>query len=295
MALLTNVLLISNPASRRGARWHARAIAAFREAGAACDAVLTEAPGHGGEIASRLASSYQAVFALGGDGTATEVIGALTGRDIPVGILPGGTGNLLARYIGIPLNLDHAVRALLHGRTLRMDLGRLANGRAYAYSAGMGVDAAMVADTPKVLKRLFGMPGYAPAATRAVLRARLFDLRAVVDGTVIERQASAVYVANQPNVLGAQFTFGPGIRNDDGQLDLCVYTPRSPVDAARIMWRLHRGDFRPDPGFFFLRGHEFEVATFPPQPAQADGELLRREPMKVRVDPGGAYLLAPMT
>ena len=295
MAVLKNVLLVSNPASRRGASWHQRAIASFKAAGASCDAVLTEAPGHGGEIAARLASQYDAVFALGGDGTATEVIGALTGRDVPVGILPGGTGNLLARQLGIPLSLNRAVRALVRGTTRRIDLGRLPSGRAYAYSAGVGVDAEMVADTPTALKRTLGLPAYALAATRAVLRARLFDVRAVVDGRVIERRASAVYVANQPNVLGGMITFGPGIRNDDGALDLCVYTPHDVADAARIMWKLFRADFRPDPSLFFARGQELRVETSPAQLSQADGELLGRDPLHVKVDPGGAFLLVPTT
>lgn len=293
MALLRRVLLVSNPASRRGARFHAHAIAAFRVVGAECDAVLTEAPGHGGEIASRLASSYDAVFTLGGDGTATEVIGALAGRGVPVGILPGGTGNLLARSLRIPLDIDRAVRALVAGTTRHMDLGRLPSGRAYAYSAGIGVDATMVAETPPALKRLLGMPAYLLAATRAVLKARLFDVRAVVDGTVYERQASAVYVANQPDVLGGRVTFGPGIRNDDGRLDLCLYTPRTPADAVRIMWKLYRGDFRPDPSLFFVQGATFEVVATPAQFAQADGELLGTGPLRVRVEPAGAFLLVP--
>ena len=294
MALLSRVLLVSNPASRRGARFHAHAIAAFRAVGAECDALLTEAPGHGGEIAARLASSYDAVFTLGGDGTATEVIGALAGRGVPVGILPGGTGNLLARFLGIPLDIDRAVRELMAGTTRRMDLGRLPSGRAYAYSAGVGVDATMVAETPAALKRLLGMPAYMVAATRAVLRARLFDVRAVVDGQVYERQASAVYVTNQPSVLSGMVTFGPGIRNDDGLLDLCVYTPRTPVDAVRLMWKLNRADFRPDPSLFFVRGRTFEIVTSPPQLAQADGELLGAGPMHVQVEPAGALLLQPM-
>jgi diacylglycerol kinase family enzyme len=132
------------------------------------------------------------------------------------------------------------------------------------------------------------------AATQAVLRARLFHVRATVDGQVVEREASAVYVANQPNVLGGNLTFGPGIRNDDGLLDLCVYSPRNPGDAARIMWRLFRADFRPDPGLFFMRGRELRVETDPPQLAQADGELLGREPQLIRVEAGAALLLAPM-
>lgn len=293
MALLRRVLLVSNPAARRGGRWLPHAIAAFRAAGAECDSVVTEAPGHGGEIAARLAADYEAVFTLGGDGTATEVMGAIAGRGIPVGILPGGTGNLLARYLGTSLDLDRAVRQLVGGRQVRMDLGRLATGRAYAYSAGVGVDAYMVAHTPKALKRAMGMPAYMIAATRAIVAARLFHVRATVDGQVIEREASAVYIANQPHLLNGLLRLGPGIRNDDGQLDLCIYTPRSPVDAAHIMWKLFTGDFRPYRGLAFVRGAEVRVETDPPQLSQADGELLGSAPPHIKVEAGAALLLAP--
>src|SRR5215210_6397193 len=98
------VLLIVNPAARRGARMRERALRAFADAGVVCDVMVTEAPGHAAVLADTHAKQYHAIFTLGGDGTVMEVLGALAHRGPPVGILAGGTGNVIARSLGIPLN-----------------------------------------------------------------------------------------------------------------------------------------------------------------------------------------------
>src|SRR5450756_279188 len=122
---ISRALLIVNPASRSGARALRKAEAAFRELGVHCDTRTTDSPGHGADLARELASGYDAVFTLGGDGTAIEVIGALANGGPPVGVLPGGTGNIVARALGTPLNSGRAVKALLGGDEARIDLGRL--------------------------------------------------------------------------------------------------------------------------------------------------------------------------
>lgn len=86
---------------------------------------MTLAPGHAAEIATELGPRYDAVFTFGGDGTAIKAIGALAGGGLPVGVLPGGTGNVLARSLGIPIRPSHAVVALLNGDVGRLDLGTL--------------------------------------------------------------------------------------------------------------------------------------------------------------------------
>ncbi|MBI2797657.1 MAG: hypothetical protein HYX65_13230 [Gemmatimonadetes bacterium] len=290
---MRQVLLVSNPASRRGGAWHGAAIAAFRAAGVTCDAVITEAPGHGAEIVARLAPGYDAVFALGGDGTVMEVVGALSGTGLPTGVLPGGTGNLIARRLGIPLDVRAAVRALVAGGSRRMDLGRLGDGRRFAYSVGCGVDAAMVEETPATLKRALGMAGYVPAWTRAVLRSRRFAVRAVVDGRVIDREATSVMVCNQPAVMNGLMTFGPGISDRDGLLDLCVYSWGNAAEAARVLWRLTRADFSESAGLVFARGAHLEVETSPPQQVQADGELLGAVRVTADVEPLAGLFLTP--
>jgi diacylglycerol kinase (ATP) len=287
------VLLIANPAARRGTRLHDVALAAFRAAAVRCDAVLTERAGHGAELATRLAADYGAVFALGGDGTAMEVVGALAHSATPVGILPAGTGNLVARALGIPLRVERAVPLLLAGDEVSVDLGMLHTGRRFAFSAGVGVDARMIHETPPRLKRTFGLGAYAAVAARASLSRRVFAVRVDVDGEVVERDAVAVMVANFGTVLSGLLTLGPGIKHDDGTLDLCVFSPESAGVAVHFVWRMFRRDFRAHPGVLYRPGRTFRVECTPPQLAQADGELIGMTPFSVRVEPHAARLLLP--
>lgn len=288
------VLLIANPAARRGSALHHGALEAFRRAGVRCDAVLTERPGHGGEIAERLASGYRAVFTLGGDGTAMEVVGSLAGTETPVGVLAGGTGNLVARSLGIPLRVDRAVPLLLEGTEAIIDLGVLHTGRRFAFSAGVGIDAVMIRDTPVAMKRRFGVGAYALTATRVSLTNRPFQVRAEVDGELFEGEAAAVMVANFGSVLNDLLLLGPGIAYDDGLLDLCVFSPKGIPDALRIAWRLFRKDFRGDRALHYRSGRSFRIECEPPQSYQADGELLGTTPFSVRVEPLAARVLLPI-
>lgn len=287
------VLLIVNPASRRGAARRRHATAAFEAHGVAYELVETTAGGHAGSMAAERAHDFDAVFTLGGDGTAIEVVGALAGSGLRVGILPGGTGNLVARTLGIPLDVGGAVAALLPGAEARIDLGRLADGRRFAFTAGIGVDAEMIARTPHRWKRRLGVLAYAFAAGRGVLRRDTFHVRATVDGCVYDRQASSVMVANFGTVLDRLITLGPDIREDDGLLDLCIFSPANGGEALRTMWRLMRRDFRAAPYLLWVSGREFRIETDPPHVAQADGELLGAGPLEVRVEPLAARLLVP--
>ena len=96
---IERVLLIVNPASRRGARIRAKALKAFADAGVACDVMPTEAPGHAAILAKTHAHKYDAVFTLGGDGTVMEVLSALAHQGPPLGVLAGGTANVVARTL----------------------------------------------------------------------------------------------------------------------------------------------------------------------------------------------------
>lgn len=294
MALLTSpVLLITNPAARRAQRLLPAALAAFRAAGVRCEVALTERPGHAAELAAQCPSEYATVFVLGGDGTVMEVVGALarTGRE--VGIIPGGTGNLVARSLGIPLHVPRAVRQLLHARPATIDLGALHSGRRFAFSVSAGVDARMIAETTAATKRRFGIGAYAFTAGRAALQCRTFHVRATVDDQVIEREAAAVMVANFGGVLNDLLVLGPGIRGDDGLLDLCLFSPAHVGQVLALSWRLLRKRFDAHPAVVYQPGRVLRVECDPPQLYQADGEVLGQTPFEVRVEPGAATLLVP--
>lgn len=290
---IERVLLIVNPASRRAARIRDKTLRAFADAGVACDVMPTEAPGHAGVLAKAHAHKYHAVFTLGGDGTVMEVLSALAHQGPPLGVLGGGTANVVARTLRIPLNPARAVPLLLNGDEATMDLGRLGDGRRFAIGVGVGLDATMISEAPARLKRRFGFMAYVIGGYKAVLRNQKFKLRLTVDGVVFERTASAVLVANFGAVLNDLVAFGDGIVHDDGLLNACVFSPQNLRDALRILWRMVRKDFSPDPCLFYRSGREFRVETTPAMPAQADGELLPGTPVSVSVDPLAGCLLIP--
>ena len=296
--LIRSALLIATPASRRGRKRADRAARALAARGIACDVALTERSGHAAELARDRAANYDAVFIVGGDGTAMEVAGALANSGQPIGVIPAGTGNLLARAVGIPLNVRKAVNALLDGDVAQVDLGRLPGGHRFAIAAGSGIDAKMVAGTPPWLKRLLGVLAYTliavHAALRAVIRRDFFRVSLVVDGEECEqRPAAAVVIANFGAILNERITFGPGIRSDDGVLDACIFSPRTLGDAFRIMWRVMRKDFRTDPCLYYRSGRNIRIVTDPPQLFQADGELLGTTPVDIVVEPLAARFLVP--
>jgi YegS/Rv2252/BmrU family lipid kinase len=290
---IKRVLLIVNPASRRGAKMVKRASRAFEEAGVTLQTIETEAPGHGAEIAARYGADFDAVFTLGGDGTAIEVVGALSHTGPPVGILPGGTGNVVARTLGTSGNVGRAVKSLLAGDEARVDLGRLTTGHRFMIGMGVGLDATMIAYAPGPLKRRIGFFAYVIAAARAFVKLEKFSVRLTVDGKLIEQRASAVLIANFGAVLNDLLAFGDGILRDDGLLNACIYSPGNRVDAIRILWRMTRKNFGADPCIRYVSGSVFRVETNPPRLGQADGELIGDSPFDVTVEPLAARVLVP--
>jgi len=287
------VLFIVNPAARRAARLEALAHRGFRTAGIPYDVRRTESSGHADEIARQHAGDYEAVFVLGGDGTAIEVLDALAGTGKPVGILPGGTGNLVAHSLHIPHRVDRAVMALAAGSRATYDLGVLGDGRHFAFTAGAGLDARMIAETSTAAKRRLGVAAYIHRATVIALSPRPFHVRAEVEGELVEREALAVMVANLGTVFDNVLALGPGIRPDDGMLDLCIYTARRAGEALRLAWRLLRKDFREDGAITYRRGRSFRITCDPPQTLQADGEIRGMTPYTATVAPGAALVLVP--
>jgi YegS/Rv2252/BmrU family lipid kinase len=296
LVILKRALLIANPASRRGGQYVDVAYAAIRAAGVECDAVITERTGHARELSAARAHEYDVVFTLGGDGTAMEVAGALAHSGIPIAVLPGGTGNLLSRALGVPRRVKKAVPALLNGTVRQIDLGSLL-GHHFAVAAGVGIDASMVADTPLSMKRRFGVLAYTMTAVKAGLHAvlwrRFFTVRVDTGTEVIERKAVAVLFANFGSILEGRISFGPDIHADDGLLDCCIVSPKNLLDAVRVMWRVTRGDFGADSALLYRKGERFRVETQPVLPVQADGELLGVTPVEIRVEPLAAHLLVP--
>lgn len=285
------MLLIVNPASRRGEQGESAALQAFAAAGVKSDSVHTARTGHAAQIAREQSRHYDAVFTLGGDGTAMEVVGALVGTGVAVGVLPGGTGNQIARHLHTPLDVSRAVSALLAGGDVLMDLGRLDDGRRFALTAGYGMDVEMMAGASAGAKRNFGVGAYIWTGLGALLKNHKVDVRATVDGVSYERTCGLAMIANVGALMNDFIATGPGVRTDDGLLDLCLLSPRSALEALEVTRRSILRDFRPHPAMLYAKGRCIDLEGVPPAAAQADGELLGPVALKAVCEPLAARLL----
>ena len=193
----------------------------------------------GGMARAALESEADLVLVVGGDGTVREVCAALAGSAVPVAILPSGTGNLLARNLGVPRDAGRAIALAFTGEAQEMDLLRyedLDGGVAgvAAVMVGLGADAAVLHDTDEALKRALGPAAYVWAGISHI-RARPVSLRLTVDGgDPLEREASLVEVGNVGDLYPG-VSLMPAASAHDGSLEVLVASPRTAGDVARMI------------------------------------------------------------
>ena len=244
-------------------------------------------------LARALDAGADLVFVWGGDGMVQRCIDAVGTAPATIAILPAGTGNLLARNLGIPQDIAEAVDIGLHGARQLLDVGRI-NGTRFAVMAGTGLDALMIRDADRDLKDRYGRAAYVWTAAKH-LRARPFEARIKVDGiTWFEGDAGCVLVGNVGKVLGGITTFDAA-RPDDGRLDLGVVTAQSTVQWVRALTRTAVGHADQSPLVQMTTAEKKIVITLDrAMPYELDGgaqPATRR--LKIRVEPAAVTLAVP--
>jgi undecaprenyl-diphosphatase len=211
------------------------------------------------------------VFAAGGDGTVRACAQALAGTMVPLAIVPRGTANLAARALGIPARLDAALACGFGGHERRIDLAT-ADGITFAAMAGLGTDAAVVGATPARLKTTAGWLAYAAAgAWHAHGRHAAFAIS--LDGTPLEISARSVVVGNA-GLLPGGFTLLPAARLDDGELDVAILAPSSPLGWGVVGYRVLTASRRDDRRLARYRARRVEIHADRELPRQVDGEVI---------------------
>jgi YegS/Rv2252/BmrU family lipid kinase len=251
-----------------------------------------EDPGRGMAEAA-VAATVQLVVICGGDGTVMACLSGLADSGVPVAIIPVGSGNLLARNLGIPLGLDESLATAVDGMDRRIDLGRLGD-QPFAVMAGMGFDAAMMADTTEGMKRFAGWPAYVVSGLRhlrdPVMRVRI----CIDDGPMLRRSARTVLVGNVGQLEGG-LELLPDAAADDGLLDVAVVAPRTLRDWLRVAYRIARHR-RHDRHLERFTGQTISIEADRVVPRQIDGEVIdegRR--IDVHVEPGALVVRVPQS
>lgn len=253
----------------------------------------TESDPGTGQAAEAIERGSTVVFACGGDGTVRAVLESLVGTDATLGILPFGTGNLLASNLGVPAGLDaFDDNAATDSDRRRIDVGR-ANGEAFAVMAGVGFDAEMMADAPGPMKKWMGTVAYVVSALRH-LRDPLARTVVQVDGrTWFSGRSAMVLVGNFGAITGGIEVF-PDARPDDGRLDVLVVSTSTVREWLSVAWRILRRSSLNTAPARRTSGTHIVVRTKPARPWEVDGE--ERPPaseVTFEIEPNALSVLVP--
>lgn len=180
---------------------------------------ITNHANHAYELAkSAIDEQYDAVIAVGGDGTINEIGTALVGSDIPLGIVPEGSGNGLALYLGIPMNESAALRRINRFESVGIDCGKIGE-RCFFNIAGIGFDASV---SDRFASETFRGPvGYLRTIINVISKYKPKKYILDIDGKVYEREAFMISVANSPQ-YGNNAYIAPNASINDGVLDVCI-------------------------------------------------------------------------
>jgi YegS/Rv2252/BmrU family lipid kinase len=294
-------LLIANPAAARTARVGIDLVAnTLRSGGWEVEVLATQGSGHARQLAEYgVAEKVDVVAVFGGDGTTMQAAAALVGTDVPLGVIPGGTGNLLAGNLRIPPSPVRAARALLNARPRPIDLGRMERPGGFQYFAvacGAGYDARVMAATLSQHKRRWGMAAYAATTLRLIASIESTLHVITIDGLRYEVHAAMVLVANCGEVIPRVVRLAPGITPTDGLLDVVVMRADNLWQSLHAVWALLRtgpatlGEATP---VGHARGREIRVESEQVQPVQLDGEPGGETPFTASVVPGAIRIMVP--
>jgi YegS/Rv2252/BmrU family lipid kinase len=251
-----------------------------------------EDPGEG-QARDAAAGGADLVLVAGGDGTVRAAAQGLAHSGVPLGILPQGTGNLLARNLGIPQDDDEALDVALTGADRTLDLGRLDDGTAFAVMAGTGFDALMMREAPEGLKSVIGWPAYIVGGIRGLRHRRVHLRLRIDDEQPREAVVRTVLVGNVGRLQGG-LQLLPDAAPDDGALDVALVSPRSPSDWVVLVVRGMTRRHKPDRRLELLRGRRIEVRTRRAEARQVDGELIDNgRGFTAEVDPAAVIVRVP--
>jgi YegS/Rv2252/BmrU family lipid kinase len=294
---MAQALLIHNPSAARTRPRIVESICdVFSSAGWTIEAPGTRGPEHAGEIARQGVTAGVDVIAIyGGDGTIHTVAG-MVGDKVPLGLIPGGTGNLLAGNLRLPRNPTKAAKVIVRGSPRHLDLGRMTcNGSSkyFTVACGAGFDAELMAGTSGLSKRRWGMGAYVATAWQILSKQRSAPFRITVDGKTHELEAASVLVANCGEFIPPFFRLREGISPYDGVLDVVVLNANGVIQSAVVVLQMLMGLGSDGRRIHHMPGRKVTVETDEPRCVERDGDPAGMTPFTADVTPSGISVILP--
>lgn len=245
-------------------------------------------------VSAALERGFDLIVAAGGDGTVSGVVGGLVNSEKPLGIIPVGTGNGLARDLDIPLDVDEAVRLLVGEHALRRLDVLKANAFFSVLSVSVGLSAEMMSDTETPSKRRWGRFAYLWTGVEKLFGLRAHPFTIFVDGHKNRVRATEVLILNSGSIALGDMQWAEDIRFDDGRMDIYALRAGSLTDLLRSLWYLLLQRPESDPGTWYRRAEDsVSIRTRTPMPVQVDGDFVGETPLDVEMMAGSVTVIVP--
>lgn len=291
---MSNYFFIVNPIAGSGnaMRMFETARSIMDDKGISYSFAISQYPKHAVELTRTAVSNGESmIVAVGGDGTVNEVASELNGRDVTMGIFPGGTGNDLAFALNIPPDAKHAMDVLLNGNVRKMDAGT-ANDSFFINVAGLGFDVDVLKNTEGFKKKLNGMLPYLLGIIKTLLHLSYIDLEIETNGEKQHMPALLVAVANG-KLFGGGMKVAPMSDPFDGLFDVCLVERLGLLKFLQLLPRFIKGRHIGLKPVKYFHTNEIKVVSKTPCTVQIDGELICQTPVSFRILPGAISIMTP--
>jgi YegS/Rv2252/BmrU family lipid kinase len=296
MAYSERALLLINPESRLGReRDISPGLDVLRRSGCDADVVYLDGEESGTDIIGARGTDYDLLIIGGGDGTLNTLAEAVVDSGLPLGILPLGTGNDLARTLAIPFGVEEACRVIAAGRRKKIDLGRV-NGKFFFNVASMGFSSGVVRQLDPLAKKRWGSLAYLHAFYRALRRKvgkrRTFKAKIVTSTRTLRFKSIQIGVGNG-RYYGGGLVVAEDAAIDNHELVLYSIKPAGVVELLRMVPGFITGRHVDLERVVRLRDTNFKIYTRRTMSIDTDGELTRRTPGYFDIVPGALEVFVP--
>jgi diacylglycerol kinase (ATP) len=284
-------LMLVNPNARRGTAVLDPVVARLAAGGVDAAIERFNSPEEVSADIARRRHEADLVIVCGGDGTINSAARGVLETGLPMGIMPMGTANDLARTLGIPDDLNRAADIILAGHTSRIDLGEV-NGHPFFNVASLGLSVDLAKGLTPEAKRRWGKLGYALAALKVLLKADRFRAEIISDSGSVSVKTLQIAVGN-----GVHYGGGTVIHADatieDGHLDLYSLELKNVWKFGLMLGAFRRGEHGAWDEVRTAKSTEFDIRTKHPMPINTDGDLVTQTPAHFLIRPSAVAVFSP--
>lgn len=227
--------IIINPASGQDEPILSYLNKAFHDTDIEWEVSITKQDNDAARFAQQWLNKVDVIAIYGGDGSIAEVAQVMQGQDTPLAIIPGGTANVMAKELGIPISTEDAIALLKNGDTeiIEMDMA-MANDDLFMIRVNLGIMADMVVEASRELKNKVGQLAYGITAIQTMVKADAMLYTMKIDGEMITEEGVALTVTNCGNIGVGDFSFLPEININDGWLDVILLNKADLMSVLRV-------------------------------------------------------------